>query len=243
MQKPDYISEIDFKLLKEKYPNNLEEKLEQINNNYPIQYLLGNVNFYGYTINSDERALIPRFETEGLVDETIKLSKVMFNDYKILEIGSGSGCISIVLSKELNTHVDAVEISKPAINLAIDNTLLNEADVTYYNKDIKNCNIENKYNILISNPPYVKKTETVDERTKYEPQNAIFADDDGLEFYKIILNKSVDFLEKKNLIAFEIGMTQGQDIKEYASKIYPKSKIIIKKDLSDRDRYLFIIND
>ena len=121
IKKERYISNTDYELLKKLYPNNMDEIIKKINNDYPIQYLIGDVDFYGYTIKVDERALIPRFETEGLVDNLIKLIKTQTNypALKILEIGTGSGCIAITLSKELDTTVDALDISKDAIDLEI----------------------------------------------------------------------------------------------------------------------------
>ena len=245
IKKERYISNTDYELLKKIYPNNMDEIIKKINNDYPIQYLIGDVDFYGYTIKVDERALIPRFETEGLVDNLIKLIKTQTNypTLKILEIGTGSGCIAITLSKELATTVDALDISKDAIDLASSNAILNNANVNFALGDIKNCTISKKYNILVSNPPYVKYDEPVDPATKYEPQNALFALNNGLEFYEIILKRSKEFLESKNIIAFEIGCTDGQDITTIAKSCYPNAYIQVKKDLAGKDRYIFIINE
>lgn len=245
IKKERYISNTDYELLKKLYPNNMDDIIKKINNDYPIQYLIGDVDFYGYTIKVDERALIPRFETEGLVDNLIKLIKTQTNypALKILEIGTGSGCIAITLSKELNTTVDALDISKDAIDLASSNAGLNNANVNFALGDIKNCTISKKYNILVSNPPYVKYDEPVDPATKYEPQNALFALNNGLEFYEIILKRSKEFLESKNIIAFEIGCTEGQDITNIAKSYYPNAYIQVKKDLAGKDRYIFIINE
>lgn len=245
IKKERYISNTDYELLKKIYPNNMDEIIKKINNDYPIQYLIGDVDFYGYTIKVDERALIPRFETEGLVDNLIKLIKTQTNypTLKILEIGTGSGCIAITLSKELDTTVDALDISKDAIDLASSNAILNNANVNFALGDIKNCTISKKYNILVSNPPYVKYDEPVDPATKYEPQNALFADNNGLEFYEIILKRSKEFLQAKNIIAFEIGCTEGQDITNVAKSYYPNAYIQVKQDLAGKDRYIFIINE
>lgn len=232
----------DYELLKEKYPNNLDEIIKKINNDYPIQYLIGNVSFCGYQINVDERVLIPRFETEYLVDDTIKLIKKYNINPRIIDICSGSGCISIVLSKELNVSVDAIDISEDAIELAKENTKLNNANVVYYNKDIKNCSFDKKYNVLVSNPPYISKDEIVDPKTKYEPNIALYAENNGLEFYDIILKQSINILDNKSIIAFEIGCAQTNDIISLIKKYYPNSKIITKKDLNNLDRYIYIIN-
>ena len=244
-KKERYISNTDYELLKKLYPNNMDEIIKKINDDYPIQYLIGDVDFYGYQIKVDERALIPRFETEGLVDNLIKLIKneTNYHPLKILEIGTGSGCIAITLSKELDTTVDALDISKDAIDLASSNAVLNNASVNFALGDIKNCSINKKYNILVSNPPYVKYDEPVDPATKYEPQNALFANNNGLEFYEIILKRSKEFLETRNIIAFEIGCTEGEDITNITKLYYPNAFIQVKKDLAGKDRYIFIINE
>ena len=233
----------DLELLKAKYPNNLDDILKKVEDNYPIQYLIGDVNFYGYTIKVDERVLIPRFETELLTKKTIDYIKKYNIKPNIIDICTGSGCIAITLSKELNISLDAIDISSDAISLAKENAKLNNSNINFITCDIKEFNADKKYNVIISNPPYVKEDEEVDIKTKYEPQNALFASDNGLEFYKIILDKSKTMLEKKSIIAFEIGCTEAQDIKDYATKLYPDSMILIEKDLNNLDRYVFIINE
>ena len=211
---------------------------------YPIQYAIGNVNFYGYDLNVDERVLIPRFETEYLVQDSIKLIKEYINNPKIIDIGTGSGCIAISLSKELNLEVDALDVSAGAIELAKENANLNKANINFINEDIYDFKTDKKYNVIISNPPYVPYgSKDVSEEIKYEPQNAIYADNNGLIFYEIILNKSKNLLENKNIICFEIGDKQGEKIKQMALNVYPNANVIVKKDLNNYDRYVYIINN
>lgn len=243
MKNSNSVSKLDYELLKQLYPNNINEIMLKIKNNYPVQYLIGYVDFYGYKINVDERVLIPRFETEGLVENVIKFVKEYITTPLILDIGTGSGCIAITLSKELNVKVDAIDISSSAIDVATLNAQLNNASVSFFQKDIKNCSFDTKYNVLVSNPPYVKIGTNLDSKIKYEPQNAIFAKDNGLEFYKIILKQSKDCLLKKNIIAFEIGDNETEDIKKIIKEFYPNGLIIIKQDLSGLDRYIIIINE
>ena len=243
IEKPDYVSDVDYNLLKSLYPNNMPKIIDKLKANYPIQYLIGYVDFYGYHINVDNRALIPRFETEGLVDESIKLIKEYFPNPQILDIGTGSGCISIALSKELKVKVDAIDISQPALSLATENAILNSANIRFYLKDIKNCDFDNKYNVIISNPPYVKENSVVDSRTKYEPQNALYAKENGLEYYEVILKRSINILTKRNIIAFEIGYDEADAIKNLCKKYYPSSIVVVKKDLSNLDRYIFVVNE
>ena len=239
----DKYSKEDLDLLKKIYPDNYNEQLDKLNEDYPIQYLIGYVDFCGYKINVNESVLIPRFETEYLVDDTIKLIKKYINNPKIIDIGTGSGCIAIALSKEFNTNVSAIDISNESISVAKENARINDANINFICEDIKSFIPSQKYNVLVSNPPYVKKESTVDRETKYEPQNAIFADDNGLEYYKIILSKSIDLLEDKNIIAFEIGYNQSEDIINIAKSYYPKADIISKNDLNNLNRYIYIINE
>lgn len=239
----DKYSNTDLKLLKEIYHNNFDDIQKKLKDNYPIQYLIGYVNFYGYKISVNENVLIPRFETEYLVDDTIKLINIYIKEPKIIDIGTGSGCIAISLSKKYNTIVDAIDISKAAIKVANINSINNKAKINFINKDIKKFNSKKLYNVIISNPPYVKIGSVVDKETKYEPQNALYANDNGLEYYKIILEKSINMLEKRNIISFEIGKDQGKEVVSIAKKYYPESKTILKKDLNGIDRYIYIINE
>ena len=239
----DKYSKEDLDLLKKLYPNNYDKQLDKLNNNYPIQYLIGYVDFYGYKINVNENVLIPRFETEYLVDDTLKLISKYINHPKIIDIGTGSGCIAISLAKELNISVTALDVSNNAIKVAKENALENNANISFICEDIKTFIPTNKYNVLISNPPYVKDKANVDKETKYEPQNAIFANDNGLEYYKIILSKSTDMLEDRNIIAFEIGDDQASDIIEIVKIYYPKANIITKNDLNNLNRYIYVINE
>lgn len=238
MQKPDNITELDWNLLKSKYPNHLEEIVKKINNDYPVQYLIGNVEFCDTNIDVDERVLIPRFETEYLVEKVLnKILKYPENTLEILDIGTGSGCIIISLAKKVNQKYTAIDISDDALELAKKNADANKVKIEFIKKDILKEKISKKYDVLISNPPYVSKSEMVDPQTKFEPQNAIFANNNGLEFYEKIL-ENLEYQPK--LIAFEIGMNQGEEIKKIAEKKFPAAKITIEKDLTNRVRYLFI---
>ena len=228
-----------------KVSKNIEDDYNKLLNNYPIQYLIGYVNFYGNNINVKENVLIPRFETEDLVDRTIKYSKNLFgnNNIDILDIGTGSGAIAISLNKELNSNVDACDISDYAIELAKENNKLNNTSVNVIKSDLFS-NINKKYDIIISNPPYISRDEIImDKVFEYEPHLALFAEDNGLFYYKRILDDSVNYLKEKFIIAFEIGMTQGEKISEYAKSIFENIIVKIEKDLSNKDRFVFIISE
>jgi len=234
----------DLELIKKYVPENKQKKaIKLLNDGYPVQYIIGNVNFCGYTINVNENVLIPRFETEYLVEKTIKyLNKLNINNPNILEIGTGSGCISIALKKEIHCTIDAIDISDKAISVAKSNALLNNTDINFLIQDIHKFSKNKKYNLIISNPPYVPYNSEVDEKTKYEPQNAIFADDNGIYFYNIILKQIKNNLEDNYLISFEIGDKQGNLIKKLANIYLNNPYILIEKDYNNFERYIFISN-
>ncbi len=244
MNKPDYLTDNDWNLLTEKYED-MEEVLEKLNNNYPVQYLIGNVNFYGYDILVNESVLIPRFETEGLIEKTIYyLKKYNLTDTKVLDIGTGSGCIPITLKKEIpSLDVTSIDISPDALRVAEENKKLNDVDITLKNISVFDYKTEDKCGLIISNPPYISEDEVIDPKTKYEPSISLYADDDGMYFYKYIISHAKNMLLDKSIIAFEIGCFQGDRLKEFAKQYFPNSIILIEKDLSERDRYLFIISE
>ena len=222
----------------------IEKDYERLKEGYPIQYLIGYVDFYGYKIKVNENVLIPRYETELLVEKTINYAKNIFNgEINILDIGTGSGAISIALSKNLKSNVTACDISKEALITAKSNAEDNNVNINFVESDIFS-NIKEKYDIIISNPPYISEDEKImDSVRKYEPNLALYAEDEGLYFYKRILNEAKDYLNEKFIIAFEIGWWQADLIKDIAKHIFINSKIIIEKDYLEKNRYLFIINE
>ena len=243
MEKPESITTNDWKLLKAKYKN-LNKVVKKLNKNYPVQYLIGNVNFYGYNIIVNKHVLIPRFETETLVEKTIEyIKKLKLENGSLIDLGTGSGCISIVLKKELETlNITGLDISNKALKLARKNAKNNKADINFIKENIFKFKPVNKYDILISNPPYITEDDEISPNIKYEPKKAIFTND-GLKYYRHIMSTCSNYLNKKNLIAFEIGDKQGKDLKKLAKDFFPKAKIKLERDLSGRDRYLFIINE
>lgn len=223
----------------------LEEGIKKLNMGIPVQYIVGNVDFYGYKINVNENVLIPRFETEELVSKTIGLIKKTFNhNINLLEIGTGSGCISIALKKELpNINISAVDISSEALNVAINNALENNCKINFIESDLFH-NVDGKYDVIISNPPYISFDEKIEDIVKNnEPHLALYAENNGLYFYEKIISQSSKYLNKKNIIAFEIGHLQAGSIKKIALFYFPNSSVIVEKDLQERDRFLFIINE
>lgn len=230
----------ELKLVSKDYESDYKKLLT----GYPIQYLIGYVNFYGYKIKVNENVLIPRFETELLVEKTIKYINNIFNKrVNILDIGTGSGCISIALYKEINSNVTSCDISDKALELASLNAKSNNCDINFIKSNLFN-KINDKYDVIISNPPYIAEEEKVMEIVdKYEPHEALYAKDNGLYYYKEILKNANKYLNNKFIIAFEIGWRQGELIKSIAKMYFKDSKIVIEKDYTDRDRYVFIINE
>ena len=220
----------------------LEAGIELLKNGISPQYIVGNVCFYGNIINVNKNVLIPRFETELLVEKTIKYCRKMFNDSKIniLDIGTGSGCISITLKKELDCNVVGVDISNDALEVAGENALINEVNINFICSDVFS-NVSDKFDVIISNPPYISYEEEIEDIVKNnEPHLALYADDNGLYFYDKILRECSNYLNDKFLIAFEIGYKQGEDIKNLAYKYLDNINVSVEKDYSGKDRYVFI---
>lgn len=221
-----------------------EDAFTKLEKGYPVQYIIGNVDFNGVNIEVNEAVLIPRFETELLVDKLRKYVDKVFNDKRIsiMDLCTGSGAIAIYLKKNCNAVVSGCDISKDALEVAKRNALNNKVLVNLFEHDVLEP-IDGKYDVIVSNPPYVRFDEEVDELTKYEPQIALFADDNGLLFYKKILNYIGNNLNEKFIIAFEIGCEQGEILKKLSTEKFPNAKVSIEKDLNGKDRYLFIISE
>ena len=233
-----------YKYLKD---NNLIEKLDEYTdrllNGEPVQYIIGNVDFYGNKIIVNKDVLIPRFETELLVEKTIKYIKNKYdNKIDILDIGTGSGAIAITLDKEVNCNVDAIDISSEALEVAKENNKLNGTNVNMFISDVFG-NVSKKYDVIISNPPYISNDEEIMDIVKNnEPHIALYADMDGLYFYDKILRESKKYLKDNFIIAFEIGYMEANDIVEIANKYLDNISISVEKDYSDRDRFIFIMS-
>lgn len=223
----------------------LDESLRQLEMGVPVQYIVGNVDFMGYTINVDKRVLIPRFETELLVDKVIGYTKKIFDNcynLKILDIGTGSGCIAVALKKELNCKVVGIDISDEALEVAKYNAKCNNVDIEFFRSDIFS-NVCDSYDVIISNPPYISVDEEIDDVVKNnEPYGALYAADNGLYFYDKILQNCANYLSSNYLIAFEIGEKQALDIEKLAYKYLGDVLVKVEKDYSERERFIFIQN-
>lgn len=224
----------------EKYGNPSKENIDRLNNLEPVQYIVGSVSFYGNIIDVDKRVLIPRFETEELVENTIKYIK-KYNYKSIVDIGTGSGCIAITLKKFFpDLLVDAVDISNDALMVSKKNAINNNVSINFYNGNLLDP-LDKKYDVIISNPPYISYDEDIMDIVKNnEPHIALYAPNNGLYYYEEILKNVDKYINKNGLIAFEIGYNQGNEIKKLASKYLDKFDFEIKKDMTGKDRMVFI---
>ena len=219
-------------------PSLYEEGLKKLKQGIPVQYIVGNVDFYGNIFEVNKNVLIPRFETEELVSYTYEKIKNK-NNLNIVDLGTGSGCIAITLSKLLSCEVDAVDISKEALEVAKRNNINHQTQVNFYLGDMLKP-LDKKYDVIISNPPYISYDEEIMEIVKNnEPHLALYADNNGIACYEKILSTCEKYLNKNALIAFEIGQTQAKEIESLAHK-YLNCEVEIKKDLNNLDRFVFI---
>ena len=233
----------DLEDLKKYYKGDIDSAKARLDAGEPVQYIVGEVDFYGNILKVNKKVLIPRFETEELVEETTKFIKDNFSEsVEILDIGTGSGAIAISLKKNTNSNVTATDISKEALEVAKENAILNKVDISFVNTNIYE-GINNKFDVVISNPPYISYDEEIMDIVKNnEPHTALYADNNGLYFYEEILKNIKTILKDKYLISFEIGEKQFNDIKNLKELYLPESNITCKKDMQGRDRMVFITN-
>mgnify|MGYP002515523903 FL=1 len=243
--KPENISNLDWNLLCQKY-DNLDVVISKINANYPIAYLIGDVSFYGYTFKVNENVLIPRFETETLIEKTIKLIKNLnLENSNLIDLGTGSGVIAITLKKEIpSLNIKAIDKSQEALNVAIENSKLNNVNVDFQNQDIFNYELPENISIVISNPPYIEEDSNYNQNVLYEPKEAIFVSNKNpLIYYEQILKMVKEKINKKHLIAFEIDEDHKEDMYTLCKKYFPNDNVAIETDLAGKNRYAFIYSE
>ncbi|NLY20003.1 MAG: peptide chain release factor N(5)-glutamine methyltransferase [Tissierellia bacterium] len=201
----------------EKIAEEFIEMAQKRSEGYPLQYLLGSVEFMGLEYQTSENVLIPRTDTEFLVERIISENKSEI-DFDILEIGVGSGIISLTLGNEFkDSKVTGVDISDYALKLANKNKENLKIDNVRFIKSNLYENVVDKYDIIVSNPPYIP-SDDIDglqvEVAVHEPRIALDGGNDGLDFYREIIVNSTSYLKKKGKLYFEIGYNQGEDIKK-----------------------------
>lgn len=226
--------------------DNLEEAIKRLENGEPVQYIVGDVDFYGNIIKVNKNVLIPRRETEELVEKTVNYVKKHLNKQcvDVLDIGTGSGCIPISIAKLIpNSNVSAVDISVEALEVAKDNAKQNNVNINFIESNVFS-NVTGKFDVIISNPPYIRYDEPIMDIVKNnEPHLALYAEDNGLYFYKKIIEESSNYINDKFIIGFEIGEDQGESVVNIAKTKFPNAKIILEKDMQHLDRFVFVINE
>lgn len=209
----------------------------QLQAHKPAQYILGYEDFHGLRFQVDERVLIPRPETEELVD--LILEKNPSKELKVLDIGTGSGAISVSLKKSRPLwQVTASDLSADALVLAKENAKLNQADISFVQSDVFE-DISGNFDIIVSNPPYISENDKDEVGVNVltsEPNMALFADEDGLAIYRRIVEGAAEHLIPQGKIYFEIGYKQGQDLKQLLYLHFPDKRVRILKDQFGQDR-------
>ena len=218
----------------------LNEYVKKRLGHMPIQYILNKAYFCGLPLYVNENVLIPRFDTEVLVEEVLKISK-KDKSKRILDICTGSGAIAIALKKLGGfERVDALDISDKALEVAKRNAKELNLDINFLKSDMfSSLTCENKYDIIVSNPPYIQSdvVDTLESEVKdFEPRLALDGDADGMKFYKIIAENYEDYLVDNGVLALEIGYDEANDIRA----LFEGKNVVIKKDLANLDRVAII---
>lgn len=237
------INELDKKeLIKLNKWNKLTMSL--LEKDYPVQYIIGYVDFYGLKINVNEFTLIPRYETEYLIELTLKeIKKLNLANPKILDLCTGSGAIGLTLKSLLpSSEVTLSDISKDALMVANKNKNELNLDVNIIESDLFK-NIQGKFDIIISNPPYVMTNETLPKDVLYEPHLALYSGPKGIDHIEEIFKNIKIHLNNKYLIALEINEKSEPDITNLIKTYFEKNiNYKFMKDLAGKTRYLFITN-
>jgi len=213
-----------------------ENIINDIKQNIPIQYILGEAHFYDLKFKVNSSTLIPRGETEELVQY------ILLHDFiSVLEIGTGSGCIAVSIAKNSNANITAIDNSIEALEIAKSNAILNSVEINFELSDVFNFSDIKKYDLIVSNPPYVLESEKKIMNKNvldYEPHNALFvSDNDPLIYYKEIAKIATNNLNKNGLLFFEINEKYSKQIIELLSNLNFVD-IELKKDINGRDRII-----
>lgn len=214
----------------------INEIIKDLIANKPIQYILGKANFFNLSFIVNKHVLIPRQETEQLINWILNYE---FNS--VLDIGTGSACIPISLSKNSTANITAIDISSNAIKIAKKNADNYNLNITFLCEDIFKFNPDSKFDLIVSNPPYVLESEMKKMHKNvlnFEPHNALFVEDsDPLIFYNYIAQFAFKYLNSKGALFFEINESFGVEIKLILNKL-DFVNIELKKDLNGKDRMI-----
>ena len=217
----------------------IKSNLNKIIEGFPIQYITGNQEFMGLNFFVNENVLIPQPDTEILVEEVIEISKTI-DKPKILDLCTGSGAIAVSLKKNIEKgKVSASDISLKALEVAKINAKNNNVEVDFIESDLFE-NIDKKFDIIVTNPPYIK-TEVIKKlslEVQNEPEIALNGGQDGLDFYRKIINNAYKHLEKNGYLALEIGYDQKEDVIDLIENSNQYKEVYSKKDLAGNDRII-----
>jgi len=228
------------KVLAQKDTDALTKVLHTLKTGKPVQQVLGEAFFYGLSLKINEDVLIPRPETEELVDWVIK--EIKDKKESVLDIGTGSGCIPIAIKKTLpSVEVSALDISVQALKVATANASLNEADIEFIEADILNYSSDKKYDVIVSNPPYIRQLEKADMQENvlaHEPHSALFvSDEDPLIFYNAISDFALNNLNPDGYLFFEINeFLWAETLQILIDKRF--KNIELRKDMQGKDRMI-----
>ena len=220
----------------------IDEVFNRLQDNEPIQYITQQANFFGYDFKVSSATLIPRPETEELVDWVLtEMKKQPQKNWKVLDIGTGTGCIPITIKREFPLAVvSAIDVSVEALKIAKQNAVNLQADVTFIQQDILQTEGLDAYDIIISNPPYVRNLEKVEINEnvlQHEPHLALFVDDnDPLIFYRKITQLAHKSLNEKGMLFFEINQYLGNEMQQMVIEYF--KSIELKKDFIANDRMM-----
>lgn len=244
----EYLLIHDEEEINEKIVNLYMQKIEELKNHKPIQYIIKKQEFMGFDFYVDENVLIPQPDTENLVEEVLFIiNSIKDKNLKILDLCTGSGAIAISLSKILNSDkilIYGSDISEKALKIAQDNAIQNCSKVVFLKSNIFNeINNNYKFDIIVSNPPYIetKTIEELSEEVKYEPHLALDGGEDGLYFYREIIKNAKKYLNPNGYLAFEIGYNQKKQVEKLLEENGYKN-IYSRKDLSGNDRVVVAQN-
>ena len=219
----------------------VEEIYKKLAAHIPAQYIIGHAEFFGTELKVDERVLIPRPETEELVD--LILTENPEKNLKVLDIGTGSGAIALALAKNRpDWSVTAADISQEALDLSLENANSQNLNLSFIKSDCFS-EISAKYDIIVSNPPYISRSDEVEVGLNVlhsEPHLALFADEDGLAIYRRIAEDSKDYLNDGGKIYLEIGYKQGQSVPALFMENLPEKRVRTLKDQFGQDRMVVI---
>lgn len=234
--------EVDEELLKQ-----FQDGMQRYMNGEPIQYINGKENFFSRDFIVNENVLIPRYETEELVENILYKIDDYFDDYSsidLCDVGTGSGAIAITLAlEEPKLNVVATDISEEALEVAKANASELDAQVTFYQGDMLEPLIDRqqKFDIFVSNPPYIPQDQEIESVVKdNEPHVALFGGNDGLYFYRKIFKDVRHVLKDRALLTFEMGFDQRELMSQAVEQYFPGIPYEIIKDINGKDRMLFI---